>query len=170
MTAKRNVKRGAELLDERFPDWYQIDFDWDAFDIDSLENCMLGQLYRLGAFGEVPAHHSDGCSYARGKRALFRGAGTTTEYGFASGSLNKHELKTIWQEEVNTRLGTRVIVREVEVGVRLNPTEKELLLELLGDRAAEIEEQLGALKPQYRKFLEPQKMTVQALRVAIRDV
>jgi hypothetical protein len=54
-TVKERVARGVALLDERVPGWRKR-IDLSAFNFESLECCVLGQLY--GGWG-------------RGVRALF---------------------------------------------------------------------------------------------------
>jgi hypothetical protein len=40
----KTVERGAALLDERLPGWYEK-IDLDKLDLASCENCVLGQLH-----------------------------------------------------------------------------------------------------------------------------
>lgn len=161
------VAKGARLLDEKLPDWYKTEFNWETFDIDNVEECMLGQLVRLGA---IPKNGTWYCSYSVGKEFLgLDGAGTTSVWGYASGQMNKARIKTEWQNAVNVRLnGVNETTAEHGFSVTLNPTERQLLIDMLEVREYELLEEKDKLKPQYREFLDPALMTTRALLVAVR--
>lgn len=172
-TVEQRVQRGAKLLDKQFPDWYMTEIDWDVFNIMDPEVCLLGQLAKGGALGEyTPTSWGSPYGWATGQDSNNPNPvrkdpdNSWSSFGFA-GYDDTEALKEAWKTEVESRLGT-VIIREVEVGLRLNATEQALLIKLLLDHEQEVSAEIDKLKPQYREFLNPQKMTAHALLVEVR--
>lgn len=94
MTYKTNqerVKLGAEILDKIYPYWW-TNINTEILDIDSINKCILSQLYN----GD----------YLLGKH-LVNGLGySTTECGFMFIEDESPELNDFWKEEIEKRLKT----------------------------------------------------------------
>lgn len=50
LTLEQRVRNGAELLDAKRPGWH-MEIELDMLDIDSVDHCILGQLYGSWAEG-----------------------------------------------------------------------------------------------------------------------
>lgn len=92
-----NAPAGAELLDEKCPGWAS-EISLDTLDIDSSQNCVLGQLYG---------------DFSRGAIALFSAAAYSgsQQSGFMcipdpsrSAPCNAAELNAEWRELIRERL------------------------------------------------------------------
>lgn len=95
------VERGAKLLDERHPDWVG-EVNLDDLEMDSIFQCILGQIYGSFAagmeelFGEDDLNIHDQLAF---------------EHGFDADWVDEHdyhrfqELHAAWEEEIEERRG-----------------------------------------------------------------
>ena len=160
---RERVASGARLLDEKRPAWFRTAFAWENFNINSTSHCILGQIFRN--------EPNLACSaYDRGVKAVLDGDYSEVgRLGFTSGGFESWVLKDAWMDEVQKRLD-RNVQPESENPKRtleLNETETALLLDLLAKHQQELDEEIGKLKPQYRRFLAAPKMTAHALITAL---
>lgn len=158
---REHIRQGALRLDKIYPQWFQHQFDWHHFNIASPFNCLLGQLRN----SEAPWRN-----YSEAADKICAGE-NESYFGFCNVSLADTEVpvsdlyRDAWKAEVQKRLekGTE------PKGLALNETEKGLLISLLTLHEAELDAEIAKLKPQYRQFLNPQKMTAHALLVTIKE-
>jgi hypothetical protein len=86
------VTQGAELLDERKPDWWKH-VNSSRLNQDSLHNCVLGQNYR---------HFDTGMTTLFGVGYAVGGTNVATEYGFDLPGSNDKATEA-WKKEVQKR-------------------------------------------------------------------
>lgn len=93
------VIKGAAVLDEKVPGW-RDKIDPDTLDLESLEDCVLGQLFPL----EESERMDYGTAWGKGMKTLFPNYLDTNEhieYGFECDSGNGQtyeELTAAWKE------------------------------------------------------------------------
>jgi hypothetical protein len=98
-TMTERVVRGAALLDERMPGW-EAKIDLDRLDLDSVWECVLGQLY-----GQDPNWNG----YDRGKLVLGgMDIATAADHGFSQGETGTtygeyRELTNAWCDLILSR-------------------------------------------------------------------
>jgi hypothetical protein len=172
---RERVASGAKFLDQKVPDWYHADINWYRFNIDSAIYCMLGQLNGCGVVG---AAGRDGDYWAACEALDLHNYTLRCGYGF-TGALagERDEFKNAWYDEVNKRLvSAGLFSSEPETAtepklptITLNPTEQELLIELLTAKLEDVEAERMKLKEQYRQLLNPTVLSTRALLAAVRD-
>lgn len=104
---RKRVKKGAKLLDDRYTGWWREPFDWDAFNINSLVHCILGQLNQKGRLGtrvDVGWAGYQNSPYYKGLYALELTSFEETTYGFAGAGHSNGVFKAAWKREVDKRL------------------------------------------------------------------
>lgn len=172
-TPAEKVAKGVAYLDERVPDWREhVDLDPDRFNIQRSDRCIVGQLARAGAIPGVDG--GLGTNFWAGWNSdIFADArrlcnGQINAYGYDAGSAEQAEVEDLWRQAASS---VKIVTREVTPAgaVVLNPTEKELLIELLAGRVDELYAEQQLLKPQYQEFLNPPLMSARALLTAVRD-
>lgn len=92
-TVAERAERGAALLDERRPGWWQ-GIDLGRLDIGSTCNCVVGQVYAAGGFG----------AFTRALYALGVGGwDQDEEHGFDAECSEYAELTAAWRDLVLSR-------------------------------------------------------------------
>lgn len=94
MNLSHAVKRGSEILDSVRPLWYE-DVNTEDLDMQSVDNCLLGQLYGRFSEGKKEIGLTLGASYGF---AVSRGLKTSYEHRQAWKALRR-----LWIEEIETR-------------------------------------------------------------------
>lgn len=98
ISIEQRVTNGANMLDERTPDWYrQIR---KLIDIRSLGECVLGQVYGSWSRGsEIVGIDGD-----RESQEFYGFELTEDEYSSESFSLIAEQIETQWYIQINKRL------------------------------------------------------------------
>lgn len=165
-TAFRRVKRGAELLDKHAPGWHTFNFDWPNTNMWDTKRCLLGTLADKGM---IPGAGS----YSAALTKLGH-SGWGSVVGFCpTTGITGTDLVSLWKKEVEKRRLADATAEELPEEftlptITLNPTEQQLLVDMLEVRIHELTEEQSKLKPQYREFINPPIMTTRALLAAVR--
>lgn len=85
---EQRVDRGARLLDQHLPGWYER-INVDALQMQNSCRCILGQLH--------------GGNYTRGRVELGIVAGESSQYGFNASQMLYERLKDLWIKEIELR-------------------------------------------------------------------
>jgi hypothetical protein len=94
-TIAERVARGAALLDEKQPGWWQRIYP-DIIDIDSCERCVLGQVYE--------AEDGNDYGYSTGLTALgIDLGGPEHDHGFDCDWDEQEDLTAAWRELIESR-------------------------------------------------------------------
>lgn len=93
-TSLERVRRGARLLDEKVPDWFNK-IDIETLSIASCLRCVLGQLF--GYFG----------SEALSKLDLCWDTDEDIDYGFVDDDGFNDRLTSLWINEIKQRRSTK---------------------------------------------------------------
>lgn len=113
VNAAEAVANGAQLLDERYPDWYRK-IDQDTLEINSVCKCICGQLAKY----EQLVYYSDFIDAKLGDDYLAYGgdpdvgASFTHDHGFSSywgGGLGPGSVVAEWKKAIDTRLALNAL-------------------------------------------------------------
>lgn len=161
---EQNVKAGAKWLDREAPEWYRH-LDMAKFNIDHGTKCVLGQLAEKGIVSTSSGIGQN--DYWSAVRAYSLNTESAKMLGFFGRRECNAELREAWSAEISRRVNGQPETEDALPTLTVNPTEKELLLNLLKQHEADVTGQRELLKPQYRTFLNPALMTARALRLAV---
>lgn len=156
-----NVRRGAELLDSKYPEWFRQPFDWSSLNLSNGDKCIIGQLAR----GDAPWS-----TYLDGLDFLY--AGAAIEHGYVAAEMDDRDYEVsksfhnrLWRDEVESRLNAAPVQPAAlpDNAVILTKTQKALILDLLHKHEREIIEAMDSLDPRFAAMLQPERATTREL-------
>jgi hypothetical protein len=134
---QQDVARGAALLDEKKPDWFRFNFDWDRFDIARGNHCLIGQMFahEAGSLLGYGTHNG----YIIGMKRLsmqLHPSAVAKEHGFMHryyADTHLYALRDAWRAEVSKRLTAPGAAPDRDAEKFLTDDEIKLVLHLLAE-------------------------------------